>query len=760
MSKIRSTKILFPLLAAVLLLALLPATALAADGGEPPSTDGTRIYANGTAVVLKKEVGGTVNMYAASDTEFLSPLFKDIGDKVIYAGWQNGDHTGDTSLTVLDGVFTKTIYGGSREGKITGNTNLDIRGGTLAWMYGGNWQGSVSGNTNIYASGCTLSEAVYGGSYEGTITGNTTIEIGTVTIKSNIYGGGYAAASSVAGNTYITLRNGTMQSGNVVYGGGNNGLVAGTATIQVEGGDLGNSTLYGSGEGIGTRVANSVIEVGGDAIVGSVQGGGLYGTVTGDASITIKDSATINNLVYGGGHNSPYAVSVGGKVTITLQDTAIVKGAIRGSASASGSVGSAEINLLGGSVTGNIWGPAVCGASSNHSSVLGSTTIRVHSDATIKNDQGYIPVIALVAPGAGISVGEGSAIIYAVEYHANGGSGAAPSTTYKAENDTFAAEMNPFTAPSGKQFKEWNTLADGGGTSYDEGSLIEMQSENISLYAIWEDIPLNSDKDVVSITTPGDAQISGTNITATVENSVTSLIIDLTVSPSASWKLYGDVACQNEIENKTITLTVGENMAYVQVTAEDGSTKTYTLIITRKAPGGSYTPPAETTLYNDPSVPASTVWLSGSGLSQGDRLITQPITSGGGYNALVQLADKGDILRVYDISLQSGSKSTGGAMHLTFSAGGQYAGQALTLVHQKADGSIEYFHAMADASGNVRFGPLYELSPFMLVKGSLQRATMLGVPKTGDTTGTITFVLLSLAAACGAGAVVYRKRHT
>ncbi len=177
--------------------------------------------------------------------------------------------------------------------------------------------------------------------------------------------------------------------------------------------------------------------------------------------------------------------------------------------------------------------------------------------------------------------------------------------------------------------------------------------------------------------------------------------------------------------------------------------------------GGSI-PPADTTVYNDPIQPQATIWLSGSGLSGNDLLITQAITSGSNYNAMLKLADSGDILRVYDIFLQSGSSSTGGAMYLTFDLAGQYAGQAFTLVHKKADGAFEYLYATADADGNVKFGPVYELSPFMLVKGSLPQTPSHAarVPKTGDNSGTLTFVLLAFSAVCGVGAAVYKKRRT
>ena len=137
-------------------------------------------------------------------------------------------------------------------------------------------------------------------------------------------------------------------------------------------------------------------------------------------------------------------------------------------------------------------------------------------------------------------------------------------------------------------------------------------------------------------------------------------------------------------------------------------------------------------------------------------LVTEALTRGSDYNAFLKLADKDDILRMYDITLKSGKKA-GTAMHLTFALGSEYAGQAFTLVHKKADGSFEYFHATADAKGHVKFGPLYELSPFMLVKGTLPQ-TGIGIPKTGDKSNALPYALLALAALCVTGAVVYRRK--
>lgn len=128
---------------------------------------------------------------------------------------------------------------------------------------------------------------------------------------------------------------------------------------------------------------------------------------------------------------------------------------------------------------------------------------------------------------------------------------------------------------------------------------------------------------------------------------------------------------------------------------------------------------------------------------------------------MLRLAEGNEVFRVYEISLQSGTKFTGSAMFLTFDLAEKYAGQNFTLVHKKADGTCEYFYATAGADGNVKFGPLYELSPFMLVKGTL-RDELDDIPKAGDDSSPWIWRLLGGISAAGVAALILldkRKRR-
>ena len=68
---------------------------------------------------------------------------------------------------------------------------------------------------------------------------------------------------------------------------------------------------------------------------------------------------------------------------------------------------------------------------------------------------------------------------YEITYNSNTGSGImAPTIGIVAANE--------FTAPTGKQFKEWNTNSDGTGTAYKKDDIVP---EDIELFAIWIDPP-------------------------------------------------------------------------------------------------------------------------------------------------------------------------------------------------------------------------------------------------------------------------------
>lgn len=238
-------------------------------------------------------------------------------------------------------------------------------------------------------------------------------------------------------------------------------------------------------------------------------------------------------------------------------------------------------------------------------------------------------------------------------------------------------------------------------------------------------------------------------------------------APSAAW----------------LTRPAGDSGAYFQW--KDGSGKLYTpgaaVPATVTALTAVWTPDAanaaalipvgelastlNTPLYNS----ERTVWLTGGGLSYGGQLITERDPAGAEYDELRRLANGAEVFNVYNIYLRDGRKSTGSAMYLTFDLNAKYAGEAFTLVHQKADGTREYFYTTADANGDLKFGPLGELSPFMLVRGTLAQVGVtvpsadVRPPQTGDGDTPAFWAGTGMLCALGLAAAVYairRKRIT
>ncbi|MBO5565549.1 MAG: InlB B-repeat-containing protein [Lachnospiraceae bacterium] len=74
-----------------------------------------------------------------------------------------------------------------------------------------------------------------------------------------------------------------------------------------------------------------------------------------------------------------------------------------------------------------------------------------------------------------------------VTYDANGGDGDMSDKKYEGEwTDSLKAESNVFTR-EGYTFAKWNTEADGSGTSYSAGDVLQLNKTDIRLYAQWEE---------------------------------------------------------------------------------------------------------------------------------------------------------------------------------------------------------------------------------------------------------------------------------
>lgn len=97
---------------------------------------------------------------------------------------------------------------------------------------------------------------------------------------------------------------------------------------------------------------------------------------------------------------------------------------------------------------------------------------------------------------------------YTYTYKANGGSGDDQTqTVYHGKSATLKA-ANTFTAPSCKQFDEWNTNSGGSGTPYSAGANVTPTGA-LTLHAIWEDLGPYTVTTAVSPAASGTATIGG-----------------------------------------------------------------------------------------------------------------------------------------------------------------------------------------------------------------------------------------------------------
>ena len=133
---------------------------------------------------------------------------------------------------------------------------------------------------------------------------------------------------------------------------------------------------------------------------------------------------------------------------------------------------------------------------------------------------------------AKVNVNAPAVTTYTVSFNANGGTGAMAEVTGVAAG-AYTLPANGFTAPDGKRFVGWATSA--GGTATAAGGTITV-SDNVTLYAIWEEIPTSHPaKPTLSITGTYTYNGSAQTVTVTGFDSATMLISGNTATNAGTY---------------------------------------------------------------------------------------------------------------------------------------------------------------------------------------------------------------------------------
>ena len=523
------------------------------SGGEVSCTTGVAIQANGESSTVS--VSGTGKVASTGEGGVAIETY---GNVEVNGGEVSTKEYGGIAIISLGGTSTIVVNGGTVSAinttVFTGG-NVEVSDGEVSASSGGyaiyNYNRSstvtVSGNgqvkSMIYTSGSIVvkDNAQVSATYGSAV--NATGENSTVTVS-----GGTVSAE---GRPVINMSNSNNTGLNVTVTGtgkvqatGNGDTAIWTyGNVEVSGGEV-SSPSSGSGTTINAFGESSKVTVSGGTVSGFGGNGVIYMSNSNNTGLNVIVSGTGKVQTTGNGGEAIYSygsVEVSGGEVTTTTGTAIYN------------YGNVEVN--GGKVIATT-GNAIFASGDNSMVSVSDGLVFNYSDAV----SGVIyslnnPSCFTGATDAGVVIGWNQA---------------AGNTTY-IQGTTTDISQSPASATV-----VWDKSGTSFGISYANGTNTGFIPLSVTV--------VSAACDIVSVESPAGATISGDLVTTSVANDVTSQSITLTTSPAASWKLFSDAACTNEITNKTMMLTVGENTAYIQVTAENGAQRIYTITVNRAAP--------------------------------------------------------------------------------------------------------------------------------------------------------------------------------
>lgn len=380
-------------------------SSLSVTGG----TSGRNVYINGEAIYgndydrVKKD-NDKLDVYFCASGSWGNNVYKSGATSIAMHTLVKSGKYGSarpTNVNNNDSAYSYGIYVGGRQG----GDNYTAREGIIegGWVYnliGGPLAQSGNANYNdsyIYVKGGEV-DVIIGGAGRTTTYGNRIIQVTGGTINYSIFGGSNGVTSSSSGD-----QAGTLDGTPYIYVGGN-------AKIGNETNVTNNATLFGfeagsvfgigNGQsGVGTigTADNSYIIIDGQAeILRNVYGGGNFGAV-GINSSTSTSTTEINILggtvkggVFGGGNRNGSG-STSKTSTITINQKGGTVGNIYGGANELGTIyGSVAINSLGGTVTNDIYGGGYGGLSNSSDGTFVRDAINIKIGDT---SDGIVPTI-------------------------------------------------------------------------------------------------------------------------------------------------------------------------------------------------------------------------------------------------------------------------------------------------------------------------------------------------------------------------------
>ncbi len=269
----------------------------------------------------------------------------------VYGGNNAGGTTTTTNVNLNSGSIT-TAYGGGNNAQTT-TSNITLRGATVGSLFGGGNSAGV-GTTNVNLLSGTATD-VYGGSNSaGTVTQSnvTTNNASNLTVTS-VYGGNNAGGKTV--DTALNLVGGTYTN---IYGGGNNAETDYT-TVYVNGINV-TGDFFGGGNSAAVNYNTNVNFVS-STIAGDIFGGGNLGEVLGNSTVKISGS-TVNGSAYAGGNG--VSAIVYGNTDITVHNSSTVNEHVFGGGNAANTgtqnsnSSTSHVNIAGATIHGNVYGGA------------------------------------------------------------------------------------------------------------------------------------------------------------------------------------------------------------------------------------------------------------------------------------------------------------------------------------------------------------------------------------------------------------------